>query len=375
MARSFGRILSSLWADESWCALSPGAQRLHMLLVSQRGMSLAAALDVTPKRWARYSADTTVRDIDEWLEELAAQDWVVLDEDTDELVVPSVLVDDMNPGRMSSKVAKGFWSAWDALDSRHLRRVVIQSVPPEVWEKLESEAPLDAVHFRRSPPIDREPPPPSDRRSHPPTDSDDRRPSGRVNGVPIGSSDSPRTDTTRAGAHARLSTVDGRLSMVDGRSDSPPAVIDADPEGDCEPSPPAEAGDDPARSDARDLCNLLADSIAGRGAKRPNVTDAWVTEMERLVRIDGHSAEDVARVIRWLDTGRDDVAAFWQPNIRSPQKLRSQWDQMREQHHRRNGKTGRAARDDQAWEDGRTILRAVGSDVNPIDLMMRRGQQ
>lgn len=90
-----------------------------------------------------------------------------------------------------------------------------------------------------------------------------------------------------------------------------------------------------------ELCNMLANSIEGRGSKRPTVTEAWRNDMDRLVRIDGRDPVDVAKVIRWLDAGEDDVAAFWRPNIRSAKKLRSQWDRMREQYERERNRPSR----------------------------------
>lgn len=123
--------------------------------------------------------------------------------------------------------------------------------------------------------------------------------------------------------------------------------------------------------EAERLSHLLADSIGQRGSKRPNVTDGWVTDMDKLIRIDGREADDVARVIRWLNDGRDEVAQFWQANVRSPRKLREKWDQMREQYERRKRGTSREQNTDQAWSDSQALLRAVPDGANPIDMMLR----
>ena len=69
------------------------------------------------------------------------------------------------------------------------------------------------------------------------------------------------------------------------------------------------------------------------GAKRPKVTDEWITDMDRMIRLDGRDPEQAARVIRWLATDETSrTANFWRPNIRSPRKLRSHWDQMMAQY-------------------------------------------
>lgn len=87
-------------------------------------------------------------------------------------------------------------------------------------------------------------------------------------------------------------------------------------------------------SPADQLAIALADMIEQRGSKRPTVTKEWIAEMDRLMRIDGRTPEQIVNVLRWLHEGRDDVAQFWQPNIRSPKKLRAKWDVMSEQYAR-----------------------------------------
>jgi hypothetical protein len=71
-------------------------------------------------------------------------------------------------------------------------------------------------------------------------------------------------------------------------------------------------------------CNLLADLIEANGSKRPAVTDKWLSDMERLNRIDERSWEQITRAIEWCQA--DD---FWRGNIMSPSKLRKQYDQLR----------------------------------------------
>ena len=71
-------------------------------------------------------------------------------------------------------------------------------------------------------------------------------------------------------------------------------------------------------------CNLLADLIEINGSKRPAVTDKWLSDMERLNRIDERSWEQITRAIEWCQA--DD---FWRGNIMSPSKLRKQYDQLR----------------------------------------------
>jgi hypothetical protein len=76
--------------------------------------------------------------------------------------------------------------------------------------------------------------------------------------------------------------------------------------------------------EAERLANLLAELIALNGSKRPLVTDKWIAEIERLMRLDNRSAEQVERCIKWSQQH-----PFWRTVILSPAKLRAKYDQMR----------------------------------------------
>ena len=76
--------------------------------------------------------------------------------------------------------------------------------------------------------------------------------------------------------------------------------------------------------EVHNACNLLADLIEGNGSKRPEVTERWLRDMERLHRIDKRSWEQITKAIHWC---QDDD--FWRANILSPTKLRIQYDQLR----------------------------------------------
>lgn len=97
--------------------------------------------------------------------------------------------------------------------------------------------------------------------------------------------------------------------------------------------------DDSTLTEAMELCIQMADAIAvWSNDKRPTITKAWVTDMDRLMRLDGRAVDQIARVIRWLYTSPDGVASFWAPNIQSPKKLRAQWVTMAMQFERLKAK-------------------------------------
>lgn len=75
--------------------------------------------------------------------------------------------------------------------------------------------------------------------------------------------------------------------------------------------------------DVQQLCSLLADWIIRNGARPPNITNRWLTDMDRLMRIDGASRQEIETIIDWCQQD-----SFWHQNILSPGKLRKQWDRL-----------------------------------------------
>ena len=56
--------------------------------------------------------------------------------------------------------------------------------------------------------------------------------------------------------------------------------------------------------------------------KKPNL-QTWASHIDKIIRIDGRTAEEVKRVIEWSQQD-----SFWKQNIRSTSKLRKQYAQL-----------------------------------------------
>lgn len=59
MARNHAHLLTSIWANPDWVALSQSAQHTFLLLLSQPKLTRVGLLDVLPSRWSRLAADLT----------------------------------------------------------------------------------------------------------------------------------------------------------------------------------------------------------------------------------------------------------------------------------------------------------------------------
>jgi hypothetical protein len=151
MARSHARIFVSVWQDPDWCELSAEAQRVFMLVLSQPKMSNIGVIDYRPAKWARMSKGTTAQDIEGSIAELEAGRFVVVDRDSEELLVRTFVKNDGMCQRW--QMVSAMWSAWELVESRMLRRYVLDWLPDEAWTAEKAPPPLAAEQLRHSDPI------------------------------------------------------------------------------------------------------------------------------------------------------------------------------------------------------------------------------
>jgi hypothetical protein len=95
-ARKEARLYTSIWKDQDFLALPPTAQRLYMFLISQEDLTHCGVIPLRPARWARKAAGLTAAGIEADLDLLSAgpQPFTVIDEDTGELLVRSLVRND-----------------------------------------------------------------------------------------------------------------------------------------------------------------------------------------------------------------------------------------------------------------------------------------
>src|SRR5882672_6518707 len=87
MARTYGNIVTAIWLDPEFCALSAGAQRTYFMLVTQPDIAACGTLALTRRRWSKTVATQERDDFPAWLTELERARYVLVDEDTEELLV------------------------------------------------------------------------------------------------------------------------------------------------------------------------------------------------------------------------------------------------------------------------------------------------
>lgn len=87
MARSYGQIMCSIWDDPDFCQLSAVAQRTYFMLVTQPDITACGSLSLTVRRWARTLPESDRGSLEPALRELEAERFVLVDYDTEELLV------------------------------------------------------------------------------------------------------------------------------------------------------------------------------------------------------------------------------------------------------------------------------------------------
>jgi hypothetical protein len=94
MARGHGRILTSIWEDADFLALDERGQRLYLFLISQPNLNHAGLLPLTLRRWSRKAHGLTSAELEKTLQALEAARFIVMDDDTEELLIRSFVRND-----------------------------------------------------------------------------------------------------------------------------------------------------------------------------------------------------------------------------------------------------------------------------------------
>lgn len=119
MARAYCNILTSIWEDADFCALSAGAQRTYFMLVTQPDIAACGTLPLTLRRWSLTLPSRERKNLAKWLDELSVTAFVVMEERTEELLVRTFVKHDggfKNPKRLAA-----IWATASVIRSPSIR--------------------------------------------------------------------------------------------------------------------------------------------------------------------------------------------------------------------------------------------------------------
>jgi hypothetical protein len=126
MVRAYANMGTDIWDDDDFCALSPGAQRTYFMLQTQKEITACGTLPLTMRRWALTVRESDRHLLPEWLDELAERRYVVIDHDTEELLVRTFVRDD--GGYKHAKRVLAVISTAEAIRSQALRNVIAREL-------------------------------------------------------------------------------------------------------------------------------------------------------------------------------------------------------------------------------------------------------
>lgn len=126
MARDHARIHLSMWTDDDFLDLTPAAQHLYFLFLTSPHLSYAGVGDWRPARILPMASGWTRDDLERAAQELAHRLFIVVDEDTEEVLVRSFIRHDglMKQPRMAVAMSR----AYAAIASRSIRQVVVHEL-------------------------------------------------------------------------------------------------------------------------------------------------------------------------------------------------------------------------------------------------------
>lgn len=126
MARDHSRILLSIWADDDWRGLSPLAQHLYLVILTQPTMTYAGVADWRPARLRAMSRGWTKSMFNTAAVELSERLYIFPDDETEEVLVRSFVKHD---GLMKQKnMAVAMCRAYEGTASAGIRGVFIHEL-------------------------------------------------------------------------------------------------------------------------------------------------------------------------------------------------------------------------------------------------------
>lgn len=314
MARSEARIQVTIWSDPDFRRLSPGAQWAYMHLLSQPDLGWHGVVPLRVTKWARSANGLTPARLREDLAELGVAGYVVVDEDTEELLVRSLIRGDeiyRQPSLMHNAASTLPFVESPAIRAQiavELTRVVDDAAAGLISPLAKGSAePLKKMLGELRVTI---PPSLPDALVR---DDEDPTPKGARMGA---AHPSPKGSPEALGERGKGKVVKELTVRTSQGSSSSSEIADATPD----PVPEAAR----TRPEVDELCFLLADAVEANGSRRPSVTKRWRDAARLMLDKDKRTVDQVKRAIEWCQ--RDE---FWRSNVLSMPKLREKYDQLR----------------------------------------------
>lgn len=202
MARHYGTVATAIWDDDQFRSLSPDAQRVYLMLITQVGITSVGTVPITLRRWAAYAKGSTVDGLSIALTELQDALFLVIDWDREELLVRSFVRWDH--GYTNAKRLAAIKSAAVAVRSPLLSGVLAHELNRLDIKHGITASPIDRPSIGHPSPID----PPRSVVTYVTTDQTHTP-------QPESTTREPRAEATTAGAVSRGTRIPNDFAITD----------------------------------------------------------------------------------------------------------------------------------------------------------------
>ncbi|MEE2051728.1 hypothetical protein [Nocardiopsis tropica] len=139
MARNFAKLHSSTWTDDHFKSkLTVDSQWLYFALLSQANINAAGVLPLQDRKWRKLAKDHTPQRISAALAQLQAYWYVIVDEDTEEVLARTFIRND------------GIWKQPNVLKGalNHAKTTMSDTLKAVIWHEVD-QLPLGELEAER----------------------------------------------------------------------------------------------------------------------------------------------------------------------------------------------------------------------------------
>lgn len=126
MAHEYAKVNVAIWGDQDWKQLTKDQQWLYFLLWTHPKTNAAGVADWRPGRLASHAAGTTAADVESVAEALQAQRFILVDHDTEEVLIRSYVKHDQRLKQPNASVSVA--NAYSATASLKIQQVIVHEL-------------------------------------------------------------------------------------------------------------------------------------------------------------------------------------------------------------------------------------------------------
>lgn len=134
MPREYGQLRHDMWSDDDWLNLTVGAQHLYMTLLGDAGLNYAGVTDWRPGKIAQRAHENSPADTIIAAQELSDAFFLVIDEESEEVLLRSYLRHD--PILKNPRLAVTMSKDYATIGSRKIRAALVHEL-----QRLRKEKP------------------------------------------------------------------------------------------------------------------------------------------------------------------------------------------------------------------------------------------